>query len=335
MKNLHIKTIAMSGVILSAIALYAPPMAAQTTLRITLQLPLKNHLGQNLLEFKEQVESRSGGDIAVEIYDSAQLYKDKEVPQAVGSGAIEMGVASLTRFVGDVPAVDIFYQPFLFNSDELIGKATARGSSVRAPLDEAILQKTGARVLWWQAYGSAVFLSRGDDVRSPHRIADKKVRVFGKTLGSFVQACGAAPTLISGSEQYLAYQRGIVDIGMTGVSGVKSRKLWEVMDTITKTQHGDIEFVVVINDAFWNKLPDSTRAIITAAAEAAERSVRGRMGAIERDAYAAAAQNGMRIVTPSADDIDRWKACAAPVYEQYVEDAGELGRRVLQAARAL
>ena len=110
-------------------------------------------------------------------------------------------------------------------------------------------------MLWWQAYGSAVFLSNGGGINSPDKIAGKKVRVFGKTLGGFVDACGAAPTLISGSEQYLAYQRGIVDIGMTGVSGVKSRKLWEVMDTITKTQHGDIEFVVVVNDEFWKKLP--------------------------------------------------------------------------------
>ena len=47
----------------------------------------------------------------------------------------------------------------------------------------------------------------------------KKVRVFGKTLGQFVEASGGAPTLIYGSEQYLVYQRGTVDVGMTGVSG--------------------------------------------------------------------------------------------------------------------
>ena len=92
--------------------------AADVTMRISLQLPIKSHLGQNLLLFKEQVESKSDGDIKIEIYDSAQLYKDKEVPAAVGSGSIESGVASLTRYVGDIPAVDIFYQPFLFDSEE-------------------------------------------------------------------------------------------------------------------------------------------------------------------------------------------------------------------------
>ena len=106
--------------------------AAETTLRISLQLPLKSHLGQNLVLFKDEVEARSDGEIAVEIYDSAQLYKDKEVPQAVGSGAIEMGVASLTRYVGDIPAVDIFYQPFLFNSEDKVRKATDKDSPVKS-----------------------------------------------------------------------------------------------------------------------------------------------------------------------------------------------------------
>ena len=86
--------------------------SAETTMRISLQLPLKSHLGQNLLLFKKEVENRSNGEIKVEIYDSAQLYKDKEVPAAVGAGSIESGVASLTRYVGDIPAVDLFYQPF-------------------------------------------------------------------------------------------------------------------------------------------------------------------------------------------------------------------------------
>ena len=181
--------------------------AADTTLRISLQLPLKSHLGQNLLLFKEEVEKNSNGDIAVEIYDSAQLYKDKEVPAAVGSGAIEMGVASLTRYVGDIPAVDIFYQPFLFDTEDKVRAAVAPGSPVRGPLDEAI-KDTGSTVLWWQAYGGAIMLSQGGPLKTPDDMKGKKVRVFGKTLGDFVTSAGGAPTLISGSEQYLAYQRG-------------------------------------------------------------------------------------------------------------------------------
>lgn len=308
--------------------------AADTTLRISLQLPLKSHLGQNLVLFKEEVEKNSNGEISVEIYDSAQLYKDKEVPAAVGAGAIEMGVASLTRYVGDIPAVDIFYQPFLFDSEEKVRAAVSPDSPVRGPLDAAI-KDTGSTVLWWQAYGGAIMLSNGGPIKTPADMSGKKARVFGKTLGDFVTASGGAPTLISGSEQYLAYQRGTVDIGMTGVSGVKSRKLWEVMDTITVTNHADIEFIVVVNTDFWNGLPEAHRAVIQAAAVTAENDVRNRVSDIEAKAYAAAEENGMTVYRPTADEIAAWKAVSQPVYDTYGEKAGDLGQKVMKAAKGL
>lgn len=308
--------------------------AADTTLRISLQLPLSSHLGQNLQLFKEEVEKNSNGDIAVEIYDSAQLYKDNEVPAAVGSGSIEMGVASLTRYVGDIPAVDVFYQPFLFDTEDKVRAAVAPGSPVRGPLDEAI-GETGSTVLWWQAYGGSIMLSKGAPVKTPDDLQGKKVRVFGKTLGDFVRAAGGAPTLVSGSEQYLAYQRGTVDIGMTGVSGVKSRKLWEVMDTITVTNNADIEFIVVVNTNFWNGLPEEHKATIKAAALKAEADVRDRMAAIEAEAYEIAKENGMTVYTPTEEEMVAWKAVSQPVYDAFLEKAGPLGQSVLEAANKL
>jgi len=310
------------------------PAQAETTLRITLQLPLKSHLGQNLVMFKEEVEKESNGDIKVEIYDSAQLYKDNEVPQAVGSGSIEMGVASLTRYVGEIPAVDIFYVPFMFNSEEKVRAAVAPDSPVRRPIDEAI-QKTGSRVLWWQAYGGAIMLSKGGPLRTPADIEGKKVRVFGRTLGKFIETLGGAPTLISGSEQYVAYQRGTVDAGMTGVSGVKSRKLWEVMDTITVTNHADIEFVVVANEKFWQSLSAEEREIVTRAARNAEEHVRNEMARIEADGFAAAKENGMAVVELTDAEVAAWRKATQPVLESYLAESGELGQRIYKAASGL
>ena len=315
----------------AGLALTASVGVAQEKMRISLQLPLKSHLGQNLVLFEQEVESRTGGAIDVEIYDSATLYKDKEVPAAVGSGAIEAGVASLTRYVGDAPVVDVFYMPFLFNSEDKVRAAVTEGSVVRETI-EAEIEKTGGQVLYWQAYGGAIMLSNGGPIRTPSDMEGKKVRVFGKTLGDFVKAAGGAPTLISGSEQYLAYQRGTVDVGMTGVSGVKSRKLWEVMDTITVTNHADIEFVVVVNNDWWNGLSKEIRGYITEAAAVAQGSVRDKMASIEAEAYAAAKENGMTVVELTDDELEQWKAVSQPVYDSYLAAAGEAGQKVLTAA---
>ncbi|MEM8729715.1 MAG: TRAP transporter substrate-binding protein DctP [Pseudomonadota bacterium] len=316
---------------IAGVALTASAVVAQEKMRISLQLPLKSHLGQNLLLFEKEVEARTNGAIDVEIYDSATLYKDKEVPAAVGSGAIEAGVASLTRYVGDAPAVDVFYMPFLFNSEDKVRAAVAEGSDVRSII-EAEIEKTGGQVLYWQAYGGAIMLSKDEPIRTPADLEGKKVRVFGKTLGDFVSAAGGAPTLISGSEQYLAYQRGTVDVGMTGISGVKSRKLWEVMDTITVTNHANIEFVVVVNNAWWESLSDDIRGHIVEAAAVAQADVRDKMAGIEAEAYAAAEENGMTVVELTPEELAKWTAVSQPVYDAYVSSAGEAGQMLLKAA---
>ena len=290
---------------------------AETTLRITLQLPLASHLGQNLLMFKEEVEAKS--DMKIEIYDSAQLYRDSEVPEAVGAGEIEMGVASLTRYVGEIPAVDLFYMPFVLNSEEKVRAAVTPGSPVRQPIDDAI-RETGSHVLWWQAYGGSVLLSKDEPLSGPEDMQGKKVRVFGKWLGEWVNVLGGAPTLISGSEQFLAYQRGTVDIGMTGVSGVVSRKLWEVMDAITVVNNADIEFIVVVNEDVWDGLTDEQRDILTTAARNAETAVRDYMSEFEADAYKQAEANGMKVHYPSDEEIAAWRAASAPVIDAWLAE---------------
>ncbi|HZD26732.1 MAG TPA: TRAP transporter substrate-binding protein DctP, partial [Alphaproteobacteria bacterium] len=234
----------------------------------------------------------------------------------------------------DIPAVDIFYMPFLFNSEKLVRAATAKGSPVRGPIDAAI-EKTGSKVLWWQAYGGAILLSKSEPLHGPADMKGKKARVFSKTLGTWVEGMGAAPTLVSGSEQYLAYQRGTVDIGMTGVSGVKSRKLWEVMNTITVTNNADIEFIVVVNKKFWDGLPAEQQKIIEAAAAKADASVRDAMSQIEADSYAAAKEHGMTVHEPTAKEIEAWKTSAEPAVKQYLARSGPLGKQLYEAAQKL
>jgi C4-dicarboxylate-binding protein DctP len=306
---------------------------AETKLRVTLQLPLKHHLGQNVAAFKEEVERETGGEIKVEIYPSAQLYKDKEVPQAVASGAIEMGVASLTRFAGTVPAVDIFYVPFMFDSAAKVRAATAPGSSIRKALDGAIL-KTGARVLWWQAFGGAIVLSKGAAIKTPDQMKGKKVRVFGKTIGDTVTALGGAPTLMSGSKQFLAYQRGTVDAGMTGVTAVKSRKLYQVMDHMTVTNHADVEFICLINEKIWQGLSAKHQAVVTKAAQRVERDLRDKIGRIEQDALTFV-RDKMTVVDLSDAERAKWRQATMTVVDEYKKRAGDLGVRLVNEARAL
>ena len=155
------------------------------------------------------------------------------MPGAVGSGAVEAGSAYIGRYAGAVPAVDVISIPFVFSNEAHIRNSLAPGSDLRKILDDAILKETNNRVLWWQASGRNIYLNNGSAIVAPSDIENKKVRVYGKIQGWTIQALGGAPTLMSGSKQFLAYQQGAVDVGMTGAAAVKSRKMYEVMDHMT------------------------------------------------------------------------------------------------------
>jgi len=314
------------------LALPWPALAAeQVKLRATLQLPISNHLGVNLVQFKKDVEATAGSAISVEIFDNSQLYKDNEVLAAVSSGAIEIGVLPYQQFHAKVPALEVFEQPFLFNFEALVRAATNPQGEFRRLLDKAVLETTGVRVLWWQSYGSSVFFSKGRPTRSPSGIHGQKIRVFGENMASFTKYCGGIPMVISASKQTQAVKDGTVDMAMTGITGVTARELWKVTDTITRTEHAALEFLVIINEKVWQSLGESHRAIITAAARKAEQDLRLQMADIEAKAYAFAREKGMAIHELTPDEVAEWRACSASIIEDYMGSTGELGWRLMAA----
>ena len=315
------------------VALGGAAAMAQTTIRVTLQLPKTHSLGQNWLDFKALVEEKSGGDMEVQLFDSAQLFKDKEVPEAVGSGAVEAGSAFLGRFTGAVPAVDVVAIPFIFDDEAHLRASVAAGSAMRDTLDSAILRETNNKVLWWQAFGRNIYLSNGDPIRLPADMKDKKVRTYGKIQGWTIEALGGAPTLMSGSKQFLAYQQGAVDVGMTGASAVKSRKLYEVMNTMTLSYDSAIEFLAVMNNDFFEGLTPEQQKIIMDSAAEVEAKLRD---SIYKQEVAAVEEVTPKMTVVVLTDAERaeWVAATSGIVDRFIAETGETGAEAVAAVRA-
>jgi C4-dicarboxylate-binding protein DctP len=305
--------------------------AEAAKLRVTLQLPISNHLGVNLVDFKTEVERRSEGAVAVEIYDNSQLYRDDQAVAAVASGAIEMATITYQQLTGKVPALGIFEQPFMFNTDALVRAAVQPDGEMRKLLDKAVLDATGIRVLWWQSYGSTVVFSKARHTRQPDDLRGRKVRVLGDNMAAFTRYCGGVPFVISASKQYQAIKDGAVDMIMTGITGVDGRRLWEVTDTITRTEHAAIEFLVIINEKVWQSLGERRQKAVAEAARVAEQNLRDRMADIEAKAYAFAGEKGMKVYELGPNEVFEWRACSAAQLDDYMRDAGELGVRLMAA----
>ncbi|MCZ4279751.1 TRAP transporter substrate-binding protein DctP [Kiloniella laminariae] len=323
----------LGAAVATGLAVSTTSAFAEKVIRVTLQLPETHSLGQNWMDFARIVEEKSGGELKIQLFPSAQLFKDQDVPNAVGTGAVEAGSAFIGRFAGSVPAVDVIAIPFVFENEKHLRASVAPGSELRKEIDGAIVKETNAKVLWWQAFGRNIYLNNGSAIRTPADIKGKKVRTYGKVHGWTVEALGGAPTLMSGSKQFLGYQQGAVDVGMTGASAVKSRKLFEVMDHMTLTFDSAIEFVAVMNQDFYNDLSDAEKAIIDDAALEVEAKLRDEIYTEEAE-IVDEMKSVMTVVDLSDAERAEWVAATEGVVTRFVEETGETGAASIDAIKA-
>jgi C4-dicarboxylate-binding protein DctP len=314
--------------------LLAPGAGAQqpqVTLRAALQISAKDpFVGISLVRFKEEVESRTGGAVAVQILDMGKPYPDNKIVGAVASGEIEMGIAGFHYLAEKIPAIDIIQQPFLFNFDALMRAAAAPDSEVRRLIDDAVLEGIGVRVLWWQTIGNQVIFSK-KDVLEPQQIKGTNVRVFSGTMAQFTKDCGAEPAMLPAGKLHNALKDGDIDSAMAAISVVTNRELWKVSDVITRTNHSPTEYQLIVNEGVWRKLSPEHQIVIMQAAHNSERKIWDDVAGIEADTYEFARQKGMTIKELTPDQVAEWRVCSAGVLDQYMARSAELGRQLMAA----
>ena len=307
-----------------------PSLAEPVRLRLSFQLPMSGTLGANLVRFKETVERDTGNAIKIEILHGANALPDRTVANSVMAGELEMAVANSVTLVDKVKGVDVLSLPFLFNSNVFLRAMLDPVRQSRRLLDDAILEKTGARLLMWQPYGTNVFFSKGRPAARPSDIAAKRIRASGQIDLEFGRVCGGAPELIAAGKQYEAMKMGQIDMAMTAAENVSARNFWEISDTVTRTNHSTVMLLLLINERVWQSLSPAHRDAISTAASNAERELWDGLLLRDEEAYAFARAKGMNVVELSSFDLAEWRACSAPVVESFMAASGQLGQQLLK-----
>ncbi|HEX5999111.1 MAG TPA: TRAP transporter substrate-binding protein DctP [Hyphomicrobiaceae bacterium] len=317
----------------ASLILSTPPVAAEPTkLRVTLQLPITDALlGRSLARFTEDVAKRSDGAITIEIFDKGKLYTDDQTVGAVETGAIEMGVAGFNQFAKRIAGLDIMEQPFLFNYEALVRANAGRDSPIRKLIDQTILETVGVRVLSWQSVGNQIFISKGEPVNDPGRIAGHKIRVFSPTHAKFVAHCGGTPVMVGANKTPEAFKTGKIDMATGASSLIANRKLWTVADRITRTLHAPIEFFLIVNEKVWQALPEAKRAIIIEAARSEEEHARENVTKVEAGLYTSFREKGMTVHDLTPDQVADWRACSASILEDYISGDNWLAQQLMAA----
>lgn len=226
----------------------------------------------------------------------------------------------------------MFLQPFVFNSTAIVEAATAPGSEIRRLIDDAILTQTKSRVLLWVSEGPGVYSSKAISAANPAQIQGKQVRSFAPTISAVIQECGGQPVEIPAAELAVALESRKVDFAVSSLETVVGRKLWRFADTLTRTNQSTSQFVVVVNENFWSRLPPDYASIITAAADATNQEALEKAREFEATWLKDLTENhGMTAVDLTTEELQLWRICSSDILTRFMERSGELGQKLMSA----
>ncbi|HUG22497.1 TRAP transporter substrate-binding protein DctP [Piscinibacter sp.] len=313
----------------SAFALAGTATAADFTMRISHQFPPTHHTAVNLAQFEKEVEAATKDRVDVQIFGAAQLFKPNQNHPAVASGKVEAAAILSFQWGGTIPEMSVTIIPYLMTS---VAKQQAFVGSEAARLLDAKMEAKGVKnIAWIVDTNDGIFTSGKKLLATPADFAGLKIRGLNKLFDAGLEAMGAAPSAMPGSEVYQSLQTGVLDAGFTGVKAADSRKFYEVQ------KYGVASNIIlaydnlVVNPAWWNGLPADVRGAIQKAADAAvKRSIRTTDGVPPEDVKVLNEKGMQTIALTKAQEKVMADAMQPAVKKEFLEATAPDGVKLLE-----
>mgnify|MGYP001556590510 FL=1 len=305
-----------------AVAVFSAPAFAETTIKFGHVDPAEwqsSKKGAAGVIFKNIVEGET--NITVELFPAKALGDEGELVQQAQEGTTHMAMVS-GAMAKVCKVADVLNIPYTFAS------ATIAWDVLDGPFGKELadycLQKTGLRTLAYGETGFRNFTNNVREIKSPADMAGLKFRVQPIPLYvEMVKGLGGEPTPIAWSELPNALSTGVVDGQENPVGVIYNNKLHKLQKYLVLDGHVYAADFILINDDFFQSLPENDQAIISKAARIA--GVMGR--AIQQfntaEGVTKVSAEGMMVHSPTADEMAQFKKLAQPAVKEWL--AGELG----------
>ena len=289
----------------------------------------KTPKGQGAIHFKKLVEERLAGKVVVEVYPSSQLFGDAKEMEALLLGDVHLIAPSLSKFDRYTKKLQVFDLPFLFDDIAAVDRFQS-GKDGKALLDSMTSKGIKGLAYW---HNGMKQLSAKKDLKTPADAKGLKFRIQASdVLEAQFKALGTNPQKMAFAEVYQALQTGVVDGQENTWSNIYSQKFHEVQEAITETNHGLIDYMVITNAGFWNKLPADIRKVLEQCmdeATAFANKLAGDINASDRKKITDAGK--AKVLSLSKDEVQQWRKAMAPVWKKF---EGGIGADLIKSALA-
>ncbi|MDE6930267.1 MAG: TRAP transporter substrate-binding protein [Lachnospiraceae bacterium] len=269
---------------------------------------------QVMEEFKNNIETASGGRIKVVIHPSGALGGAREVSEGVHAGTIEMGALGCEDFEYYAPEYSILEAPYLFRDvDHFKNFLNTHGDQLFSEVQE----KSGIITSAW-FYRGARMMTSNKKITTPDDLKGLKFRLPSIPVRvSVFEAFGASPTIVDFAELYMALKTGTVDAQENPPETIYSYKYYEAQKYLILSSHIFTLARYITSEEWFNTLTAEDQQLINTAWKDAAAKVAEEYPDPDATYIEKCQEEGMEVVTP---DNQAFMELAAPVVEKYNQD---------------
>lgn len=267
-----------------------------------------NNFGWTPFEvLKNKAEAFSGGRLKVELYAEFMGQSSLEM-----IGMVRDGVLSARDFAGGhlatvYPPLQVLSIPYLFAEREIAWKVL--DGPFGRHLIESMTKETGLRPLYWIENGGFRHYSNNKrPIHSPTDMKGLRIRTMESPLHlKIVRDLGARGVAIQWQDVYSAIESGLVDGQENSINTFLIPHFENIQQFITLDGHVYGLYTLLMNDAWYQTLPDDLKVALERAKRLSIISNRGLSVVNEKDNMKYLQEKNVQIYMPSPEEMEQFK----------------------------
>lgn len=272
-------------------------------------------------KFVEEIERLSDGEIQIKAYHNGSIGGDRELVESVMYGEIPFVVQNTAPQVSFIEELAIFDLPMAYTDIDDLRK-TLDDEEFMELINEVYMDK-GIRLLAMSDQNFRVMTSNGN-IETLEDFKGQKIRTMeNKYHLAFWKAIKANPTPMAFSEVYIGLQQGTIDAQENPYEVIVSGKIYEQQDYIIKTNHLPHLLSLVMNEEFYEKLDDKTKAIVNEAAKNARDYSRAECDSRIIDRLEIIRNSGTQEIELSKETIEGLRDASSLIYQEIKQQVGD------------
>lgn len=281
--------------------------------------------------FADRVNAEMDGKVCVEVYPNSTLYNDDQVLEAMLQGDVQMAAPSLSRFEAFTKQFQLFDLPFMFKNIDAVDEF--QNSDAGQAMKDSMVRRGLQGLEFW--HNGMKQISANRPLLEPSDANGLKFRVQpSDVIIAQIEALGASAQPMAFAEVYGALQTGVVDGQENSWSNIFGKKFFEVQDGITETNHGLLDYLVVVSVEWLDSLEPEVRDQLLTILKEVTVERNAAVGEVDAETRQAILDAGgvIRELTPEQRAV--WVEAMKPVWDQFAESIGQENIDAAQAINA-